>query len=38
MQPTDPADWTGSKPWDPVLRTKALDKGGEAITLPKSGE
>jgi acetylornithine deacetylase/succinyl-diaminopimelate desuccinylase-like protein len=37
-QPTDPADWTGSKPWDPVLRTKAFDKGGEAIAFPKSGE
>ena len=37
-QPTDPDDWTGSKPWDPVLRTKAFDKGGEAIAFPKSGE
>ncbi len=37
-QPTDPADWTGSKPWEPVLRTAALDKGGKTIPFPKPGE
>ncbi|MGQ0540300.1 MAG: M20/M25/M40 family metallo-hydrolase [Blastocatellia bacterium] len=37
-QPTDPADWTGSKPWEPVLRTAALEKGGKDIPFPKAGE
>lgn len=37
-QPTDPADWTGSKPWEPVLRTDALEKGGKTIPFPKAGE
>ncbi|HEX6278808.1 MAG TPA: M20/M25/M40 family metallo-hydrolase [Pyrinomonadaceae bacterium] len=37
-QPTDPADWTGSKPWEPVLRTASLEKGGTIIPIPKAGE
>ncbi len=37
-QPTDPADWTGSKPWEPVLRTNSLEKGGTTIPFPKDGE
>jgi acetylornithine deacetylase/succinyl-diaminopimelate desuccinylase-like protein len=37
-QPTDPADWTGSKPWEPVLRTNSLEKGGTIIPFPKPGE
>ena len=37
-QPTDPKDWTGSKPWEPVLRTAALEKGGKDIPFPKPGE
>lgn len=37
-QPTDPAAWTGSKPWEPVLRSAALEKGGEDIPLPKPNE
>jgi acetylornithine deacetylase/succinyl-diaminopimelate desuccinylase-like protein len=37
-QPTDPKDWTGSKPWEPVLRTAPLEKGGQSIPLPKAGE
>jgi acetylornithine deacetylase/succinyl-diaminopimelate desuccinylase-like protein len=37
-QPTDPKDWTGSKPWEPVLRTAALEKGGKTIPLPRDGE
>jgi len=37
-QPTDPADWTGSKPWEPVLRTASLEKGGKIIPFPKAGE
>jgi acetylornithine deacetylase/succinyl-diaminopimelate desuccinylase-like protein len=37
-QPTDPADWTGSKPWEPVLRSASLEKGGKIIPFPKAGE
>ncbi len=33
-QPTDPAAWTGSKPWVPVLRSAALEKGGTDIPMP----
>lgn len=37
-QPTDAADWSGSKPWQPVLRTASLDKGGKIIPFPRDGE
>ncbi len=37
-QPSDPADWTGSKPWEPVLRNASLEKGGTNIPFPKAGE
>ncbi|HKP69549.1 MAG TPA: M20/M25/M40 family metallo-hydrolase [Pyrinomonadaceae bacterium] len=37
-QPTDPAAWTGSKPWEPQLRSAASEKGGVNIPLPKSNE
>lgn len=37
-QPTEAADWTGSKPWEPVLRTASLEKGGKLIPFPKAGE
>ncbi|MEQ1761890.1 MAG: M20/M25/M40 family metallo-hydrolase [Pyrinomonadaceae bacterium] len=37
-QPTDPADWTGSKPWEPVLRNASLEKGGTNIPFPRDGE
>ncbi len=33
-QPTDPAAWTGSKPWVPVLRSSALEKGGADVPMP----
>src|SRR5688572_10966635 len=33
-QPTDPAAWTGSKPWEPVLRSNALEKGGKDLPMP----
>ena len=33
-QPTDPKDWTGSEPWDPVLRSASLEKGGTELPLP----
>ena len=37
-QPTEAADWSGSKPWEPVLRTASLEKGGKIIPFPKAGE
>ena len=33
-QPTDPAAWTGSRPWEPVLRSNALEKGGKDLPMP----
>jgi acetylornithine deacetylase/succinyl-diaminopimelate desuccinylase-like protein len=33
-QPTDPAKWTDTKPWEPVFRSAALDKGGKLIPFP----
>lgn len=37
-QPTDPKQWTGSLPWQPIFRTAALGAGGQIIPRPKSGE
>lgn len=37
-QPTAAVDWTGSKPWEPVLRTASLEKGGKIIPFPKPDE
>ncbi|MGH9941990.1 MAG: M20/M25/M40 family metallo-hydrolase [Pyrinomonadaceae bacterium] len=37
-QPTDPAQWTGSLPWQPVLRSASLESGGRILPLPKPGE
>ena len=36
-QPTDPAKWTGSQPWTPVLRSAPLEKGGRIIAMPAAG-
>src|SRR4029079_343322 len=36
-QPTDPSKWTGSEPWKPVIRTRALDRGGSIIPAPAEG-
>ncbi|HKR14541.1 MAG TPA: M20/M25/M40 family metallo-hydrolase, partial [Pyrinomonadaceae bacterium] len=36
-QPTDPKQWTGSLPWQPVLRTATIEAGGKIIPLPASG-
>lgn len=36
-QPTDPKQWTGSLPWQPVLRTATIETGGKIIPLPASG-
>jgi acetylornithine deacetylase/succinyl-diaminopimelate desuccinylase-like protein len=37
-QPTDPGQWTGSLPWQPVLRSAALEKGGRILPVPRSNE
>jgi acetylornithine deacetylase/succinyl-diaminopimelate desuccinylase-like protein len=31
-QPTDPKQWTGSLPWEPVIRSAALEAGGRTIS------
>ncbi|NNE65900.1 MAG: M20/M25/M40 family metallo-hydrolase [Pyrinomonadaceae bacterium] len=33
-QPTDPNEWTGSRPWEPVLRSGALKSGGKSLPFP----
>src|SRR5690349_15210496 len=30
-QPTDPKQWTGTLPWQPVFRSAALESGGEVV-------
>jgi acetylornithine deacetylase/succinyl-diaminopimelate desuccinylase-like protein len=37
-QPTDPRQWNGTLPWQPVLRTAALEAGGKILPMPKTGE
>ena len=36
-QPTDPKQWTGTQPWQPVFRSAAIDAGGEIVTPPAMG-
>ena len=36
-QPTDPKQWTGTQPWQPVFRSALLDSGGEIVTMPATG-
>ena len=36
-QPTDTTKWTGSKPWSPVFRSAAIEKGGRIIPMPAQG-
>ena len=36
-QPTDPAKWSGSHPWTPVLRNAPVEKGGRIIPVPPPG-
>jgi acetylornithine deacetylase/succinyl-diaminopimelate desuccinylase-like protein len=36
-QPTDPKQWTGTLPWQPVFRTAAIDAGGQIIPGPTPG-
>src|SRR5436190_1050435 len=37
-QPVDPKQWTASPPFQPTWRTAAMEKGGQVVTLPASGE
>ncbi len=37
-QPTDPKQWSGTLPWQPVWRTAALESGGKIVTLPVDGQ
>jgi len=37
-QPTDPRQWTGHLPWQPVLRSAPLEAGGKILPAPRSGE
>lgn len=36
-QPTDPKQWTGHLPWQPVLRTATIEAGGKIVPLPAPG-
>jgi acetylornithine deacetylase/succinyl-diaminopimelate desuccinylase-like protein len=36
-QPTDPRQWTGTAPWQPVFRSAALESGGQLIPGPTEG-
>ena len=33
-QPTDPKQWSGTLPWQPALRSAALEAGGNLLPLP----
>ena len=37
-QPTDPNKWTGTRPWEPALRSAPHDKGGTLLPMPSAGE
>jgi acetylornithine deacetylase/succinyl-diaminopimelate desuccinylase-like protein len=37
-QPTDPAKWTGTRPWEPRLRSAPFEKGGAILPMPAEGE
>lgn len=37
-QPVDPKQWTASPPFQPTWRTAAMEKGGQIVSLPPSGE
>jgi len=36
-QPTDPKQWTGTLPWQPVFRSAALEAGGQIVYAPTEG-
>jgi acetylornithine deacetylase/succinyl-diaminopimelate desuccinylase-like protein len=33
-QPTDPKQWTGTAPWQPVFRSGAIEAGGQIVPTP----
>jgi acetylornithine deacetylase/succinyl-diaminopimelate desuccinylase-like protein len=37
-QPTDPQQWTGTLPWQPVFRSAALEAGGKVASLATYNE
>jgi acetylornithine deacetylase/succinyl-diaminopimelate desuccinylase-like protein len=37
-QPTDPKQWTGTLPWQPTMRSAALEAGGKILPLPSENE
>lgn len=37
-QPTDPRKWTGTRPWEPALRSAPFEKGGTILPAPSEGE
>ena len=37
-QPTVPAKWTASPPWQPTLRTRAMEAGGTVLPMPAAGQ
>lgn len=37
-QPTDPRQWIGTLPWQPTLRSAALEAGGTILPVPKADE
>ena len=37
-QPTDPKQWTGTLPWQPVLRSAPLEAGGNLLPTLKAAE
>jgi acetylornithine deacetylase/succinyl-diaminopimelate desuccinylase-like protein len=36
-QPTDPKQWTGTLPWQPVFRSAAIEAGGQILPGPTDG-
>jgi acetylornithine deacetylase/succinyl-diaminopimelate desuccinylase-like protein len=37
-QPTDPKQWTGTLPWQPTWRSRALESDGRIVTLANDGQ
>lgn len=36
-QPTDPKQWSGTQPWQPVFRSAALESAGQIVPAPAEG-
>src|SRR5215204_4724104 len=36
-QPTDPKQWSGTLPWQPVFRSAAIEAGGQTVPGPSEG-